>query len=152
MRKNSKCSVRYWGISWRMSMLVFGVWISVRFCVFGRGKFRRIWWRSWVTVWSLRRSILRSIRRRRGRNRSNCEEKHSQLYCIFYDCPYLASSINKFFNNTLTQQSTMGGRNKHKKSHQQSSNKSSQNFAPKLTEDELCDLVSEATQIHVLLN
>lgn len=48
----------------------------------------------------------------------------------------------------------MGGRNKHKKTYNNNNNhnKSSQNFAPKLTEDELCDLVTEATQIHILLN
>ena len=47
----------------------------------------------------------------------------------------------------------MGGKNKgKKKGGGHHNNSSSNNYAPKLTEEELIELVSEATQIHTLLN
>lgn len=47
----------------------------------------------------------------------------------------------------------MGGKNKgKKKGGGHHNNSSSNNYAPKLTEEELIELVSEATQIHILLN
>lgn len=47
----------------------------------------------------------------------------------------------------------MGGKNKGKRrSHTNHNNASTNNYVSKLSEQDLCDLVTQATQMHVLLN